>query len=137
MSVTSPSADSNNGNVATTSWVRSLISKYIVDNILSICGVTYSLGNSGYVRVGIIKNFTIQWGYNQANLLAGNITIAFPITYSNAAFSVVGIPTASLGSADLAAYSMTAVTKSNFTVVGDALTNGVKTSYIFWISVGH
>lgn len=137
LSVTSPSADSNNGNVATTSWVRSLISKYIVDNILSICGVTYSLGNSGYVRVGIINNFTIQWGYNQANLLAGGITIAFPITYSNAAFSVVGIPTASLGSADLAAYSMTAVTKSNFTVVGDALTNGVKTSYIFWISVGH
>lgn len=137
LSVTSPSANSNNGNVATTSWVRSLISKYIVDNILSICGVTYSLGNSGYVRVGIINNFTIQWGYNQANLLAGDITIAFPITYSNAAFSVVGIPTASLGSADLAAYSMTAVTKSNFTVVGDALTNGVKTSYIFWISVGH
>lgn len=69
-------------------------------------------------------------------MLVGGITIAFPITYSNAAFSVVGIPTAALGGADLAAYSMTAVTKYNFTVIGDALTNGVKSSYIFWISVG-
>lgn len=137
LSVTSPQADSDDEKVPTTSWVRRLISQYIVDNILSICGVTYLLEQNGYVRIGILKNFTVQWGYNKANLLAGGITIAFPITYSNAAFSVVGIPTASLGGADLAAYSMTAVTKYNFTVVGDALTNGVKTSYIFWISVGH
>ncbi len=137
LSVTSPPADSNNEEVPTTSWVRTLISKYIVDNILSICGVTYLLGQNGYVRVGILGGFTIQWGYNSANLLAGSITIAFPITYSNAAFSVVGIPTAALGGADLAAYSMTAVTKYNFTVIGDALTNGVKSSYIFWISIGH
>lgn len=137
LSVTSPPADSNNEEVPTTSWVRTIIPKIVVDNILSICGVTYLLEQNGYLKVGILGGFTIQWGYNSANLLAGGVTIAFPITYSNAAFSVVGIPTATLGGADLAAYSMTAVTKSNFTVVGDALTNGVKKSYIFWISIGH
>ena len=97
--------------------------------------VSANLAQNGYVKFA--NGLILQWGYNQANLLAGGITIAFPITYPNAAFSVVGIPTAALGGADLAAYSMTAVTKYNFTVKGDALTNGVKSSYIFWISIGH
>lgn len=136
LSVTSPPADSNNEEVPTTSWVRTLISKYIVDNILSICGVTYLLEQNGYVRVGILGGFTIQWGYNSAKLLAGGIVITFPTAYSKSVFSVVGVPTATLGGADLAAYSITSVSQTNFTVVGDALTNGVKTSYIRWISVG-
>lgn len=97
--------------------------------------VSANLAQNGYVKFA--NGLILQWGYNQANLIAGAITIAFPITYPNAAFSVVGIPTAALGGADLAAYSMTAVTKYNFTVIGDALTNGVKLSYIFWISIGH
>lgn len=62
--------------------------------------------------------------------------MAFPIAYSKSAFSVVGMPTAALGSADLAAYSITSVNTTTFTVIGDALTNGVKTSFIRWISVG-
>lgn len=99
-------------------------------------GITSAnLAQNGYVKFA--NGLILQWGYNQANLLVGGVTIAFPITYSNAAFSVVGIPTTALGGADLAAYSMTAVTKYNFTVIGDALTNGVKSSYIFWISIGH
>lgn len=79
LSVTSPSADSNNGNVATTSWVRTLISKYIVDNILSICGVTYLLEQNGYVRIGILKNFTVQWGCVVGGI--NTFTVTFSLTY--------------------------------------------------------
>lgn len=96
-----------------------------------------NLAQNGYVKFA--NGLILQWGYNQANLREESIstTIAFPITYSNAAFSVVGIPTAHLGVDDLPAYSMTAVTKYNFTVIGDALSSGVTSSYIFWISIGH
>lgn len=63
LSVESPAEDSNNNEVATTSWVKTLIEKYIIDNILSICGVTYLLEQNGYVRIGILRNFTVQWGF--------------------------------------------------------------------------
>lgn len=76
LSVTSPPADSNNEKVPTTSWVRTLIQNYIVDNILSICGVTYLLEQNGYVRIGILKNFTIQWG-----IISNNKAI-FPLVFN-------------------------------------------------------
>lgn len=96
--------------------------------------VSANLAQNGYVKFA--NGLILQWGYNSANLLAGNIVITFPTAYSKSVFSVVGVPTAALGSGDLAAYSITSVSQNNFTVVGDALTNGVKTSHIRWISVG-
>lgn len=78
VSVTAPAADANNNEVTTTSWVRTFISKYIVDNILSICGVTYLIQPNGYVRVGILKNFTIQWGTSTGQTT--NFPIAFTVS---------------------------------------------------------
>lgn len=79
LSVESPAEDSNNNEVATTSWVKTLIEKYIIDNILSICGVTYLLEQNGYVRIGILRNFTVQWGFIARN---SNTTFTFPIMFT-------------------------------------------------------
>lgn len=76
LSVESPAEDSNNNEVATTSWVKTLIEKYIIDNILSICGVTYLLEQNGYVRIGILRNFTVQWGIGNPD---ANCDIFYPI----------------------------------------------------------
>lgn len=119
----------NNNQIATTAFVHLLAGAAnnggIVDSLLA---------QNGYVKFA--NGLILQWGYNRANLLEGYIVITFPTAYSGSVFSVVGVPTATLGAADLAAYSITSVSQTNFTVVGDALTNGVKTSYIRWISVG-
>ena len=85
LSVTSPPADSNNEEVPTTSWVRTLISKYIVDNILSICGVTYLLEQNGYVRVGILGGFTVQWGTSVSPII-------FSISFSNTMYTILQMP---------------------------------------------
>lgn len=77
LSVESPAEDSNNNEVATTSWVKTLIEKYIIDNILSICGVTYLLEQNGYVRIGILRNFTVQWG----KIAIGSTTVTYPLPY--------------------------------------------------------
>ena len=81
LSVESPAEDSNNNEVATTSWVKTLIEKYIIDNILSICGVTYLLEQNGYVRIGILRNFTVQWGFYSAP--TSLITFQVPFTDIN------------------------------------------------------
>lgn len=81
LSVESPAEDSNNNEVATTSWVKTLIEKYIIDNILSICGVTYLLEQNGYVRIGILRNFTVQWGVG-----AASTNIMLPIPYTEVKF---------------------------------------------------
>lgn len=78
LSVESPAEDSNNNEVATTSWVKTLIEKYIIDNILSICGVTYLLEQNGYVRIGILRNFTVQWGKSTGKTT--NFPIAFTVS---------------------------------------------------------
>ncbi|WP_370832559.1 hypothetical protein [Phascolarctobacterium faecium] len=78
LSVESPAEDSNNNEVATTSWVKTLIEKYIIDNILSICGVTYLLEQNGYVRIGILRNFTVQWGKSTGQTT--NFPIAFTVS---------------------------------------------------------
>lgn len=88
LSVESPAEDSNNNEVATTSWVKTLIEKYIIDNILSICGVTYLLEQNGYVRIGILRNFTVQWGIVYAE--QGYIIVTLPLAYSSNKYVVIG-----------------------------------------------
>lgn len=85
LSVTSPPADSNNEKVPTTSWVRTLIQNYIVDNILSICGVTYLLEQNGYVRAGILGGFTVQWGTSVSPII-------FSISFSNTMYTILQMP---------------------------------------------
>lgn len=88
LSVESPTEDSNNNEVATTSWVKTLIEKYIIDNILSICGVTYLLEQNGYVRIGILRNFTVQWGMNTIGSRTTR-TEAYPLPYSEFCLPIV------------------------------------------------
>lgn len=125
LSVTSPSADSNNGNVATTSWVRTLISKYIVDNILSICGVTYLLEQNGYVRIGILKNFTVQWGYSPGS---GGITLTFPVSFSQCFSILQGFY--STGSINSWNWAINSYNNKQFSLLGKP-GNGT-----FWLALG-
>lgn len=117
LSVTSPPADSNNEEVPTTSWVRTLISKYIVDNILSICGVTYLLEQNGYVRVGILGGFTVQWGTNTIGTRTTR-TETYPMSYAGFCLPVVSGKGYGGGlnygyGIGVSSYSLTSVTISN------------------------
>lgn len=135
LSVESPAEDSNNNEVATTSWVKTLIEKYIIDNILSICGVTYLLEQNGYVRIGILRNFTVQWGKILGDTVNLKI-INFPVSFNECFGGLALFNGDPIAAAEYA--TITDITNTNFKIYMYA--NNAGTGYananIFYLFLG-
>ena len=83
VTVLTPSADANNQQPATTSWVRTQF-KSILEGVLSASGVKYNIAQNGYVCLGaFFGGLILQWGkVVTANGGIQNVSIALPITVS-------------------------------------------------------
>ncbi|WP_455048790.1 gp53-like domain-containing protein [Mitsuokella sp.] len=127
VTVLTPSADANNQQPATTSWVRTQF-KSILEGVLSASGVKYNIAQNGYVCLGsFFGGLIIQWGY-ETNINSKEKLIYFPIAYPTTGLSMAVAITAweTLCSTD----SLTAV---NFRYRG----NNAPLPNLRWISLGY
>ena len=91
VTVLTPSADANNQQPATTSWVRTQF-KSILEGVLSASGVKYNIAQNGYVCLGaFFGGLILQWGIISLNPVDDWIwtNVKFPVAFARACFSAL------------------------------------------------
>lgn len=88
VTVLTPSADANNQQPATTSWVRTQF-KSILEGVLSASGVKYNIAQNGYVCLGaFFGGLILQWGRSSGNTKTWVATL--PISSSQSYLALAG-----------------------------------------------
>ena len=92
-------ADHNNSTDSHTpllnKWINSSFTKF-KDAVLEVLDCKFKLDSNGYVRLGFLGGFTIQWGLTGETNTSGLVAVNFPISF-NVVFSIASIDGGDIG----------------------------------------
>lgn len=120
-------------------WINKSFSKFkeavigvVKDALTDILDIQAKMDTNGFVRMGFLWGFTIQWGYQ--NDIQSNSTVTFPVSFNNATWCVIPIDINLENNPII--FGTNEYSKESFIIAGRRVT-GVTNIWFKYIAIGN